>query len=189
MDSTKTKMRFFLIWLRVKKNNLINSKAFIFLLGLIIGASALFIYVEGSAWYSWLQTGLVYANSTHYVSGVPASDPVSEKVFDKETEGISSDLPSQSIQELINKYDWDKKVAYAVAKAESNLISDAYNENTNGSWDMGIFQINSIHGYGRQDMEDPAKNTESAYQIYLKAGRQFTPWVVFKTGQYRYELN
>ena len=154
---------------------------------LTIGYTSCFIH-EHKADFLIVKTiriEIASANSTQSDRLVHPSRNAGEKVFDKDNGEVVLDSSPQSI---INKYDWDKKVAYAVMRAESNENPKAYNENTNGSWDAGLFQINSIHGYSREEMENPEKNIEAAYQIYLKAGRKFTPWVVFNSKQYLHEL-
>lgn len=82
------------------------------------------------------------------------------------------------------------RIALAVAKAESNLRADTFNVNTNGSIDIGIFQINSVHykkpGCSLQDVTDPYKNVDCAYQIWKDSG--FHPWSVFKNGSFKEEL-
>jgi soluble lytic murein transglycosylase-like protein len=42
-------------------------------------------------------------------------------------------------------YRIDPKILYSIAKIESNLNPNAINRNLNGSVDMGIMQINSVH--------------------------------------------
>lgn len=76
---------------------------------------------------------------------------------------------------------YDCKIALAVAKAEGlaydesgAVIPDLFNINTNGSMDLGIFQINSVHYKKPQchlaDMVDPIKNVDCAYSIYEGSG-------------------
>ena len=62
----------------------------------------------------------------------------------------------------------DCKTALAVAKAESNLNCNAFNVNTNGSVDFGIFQLNSVHlkkggEWTLTNMSDCEKNVDLAY--------------------------
>lgn len=42
-------------------------------------------------------------------------------------------------------YRIDPKILYSIAKIESKLNPNAINRNTNGTLDMGIMQINSVH--------------------------------------------
>lgn len=71
----------------------------------------------------------------------------------------------------------------AVALAESGGKVAAVNRNSNGSTDVGLMQINSIHGYKESEMKFPAANMAAAWKI-SNEGRNWTPWVVFKTGAY-----
>lgn len=92
---------------------------------------------------------------------------------------------------------YDCKIALAVAKAEGlkydengEVIPDLFNINTNGSMDVGVFQINSIHYKKPQcklrDMTDPIKNVDCAYSIYEGSG--WGAWSAFKNGSYEKHL-
>lgn len=92
---------------------------------------------------------------------------------------------------------YDCKIALAVAKAEGlaydengEVIPDLFNINTNGSMDVGIFQINSIHYKKPQcklkDMIDPVKNVDCAYSIYERSG--WNAWSAFNNGSYEKQL-
>ena len=50
------------------------------------------------------------------------------------------------------------------------------NWNGNGSYDYGLFQINSIHGYTKEQLSDSKFNTDVAYKLYKSAGYSFRPW-------------
>src|SRR3990167_630705 len=56
------------------------------------------------------------------------------------------------------------------AYGESKFNTDAYNYNTDGSDDLGIFQINSKHGYSIEDRRNYKKNIQMAYKIYKTQG-------------------
>ena len=81
---------------------------------------------------------------------------------------------------------YDCKTALAIAKAESGLREDAINVNSDGSIDLGIFQINSVHykkaGCLLKDVVDAFKNVDCGYQIFEAQG--FGPWVVYQNGNY-----
>ncbi len=81
------------------------------------------------------------------------------------------------------------ETAIAVAKAESGLRCDAQNINKNGSIDLGIMQINSIHlkkGWKAKDLLDCDKNIELAYSIYKGSG--WSAWSAYKNGTYKRHL-
>lgn len=78
-------------------------------------------------------------------------------------------------------------VAVAIAKAESGLREDAIGQNTNGTIDVGCWQVNSIHlkkeNLTLETLLDCKKATDWVYDnLYLYQG--FNPWVAFKTGSY-----
>jgi len=82
------------------------------------------------------------------------------------------ETPIQVIQKIWGS-DW--QVGVAIAKCESSLQADAFNpHNANGSWDAGLFQINSVHGISKEDLMIPKVNAKYAYSLYLKKGVQ--PW-------------
>jgi hypothetical protein len=72
--------------------------------------------------------------------------------------------------------------AAAVALAESGGNASATNHNTNGSVDKGLFQINSIHG--QLSSYDLTRNVRAAVKI-SNGGRDWSPWVTYKTGAFK----
>lgn len=64
-------------------------------------------------------------------------------------------------------------MAAAVAMAESGGRSDAVGNNTNGTVDRGLWQINSIHG--SLSSTDPIANARAAVQI-SNNGTNWRPW-------------
>ena len=74
----------------------------------------------------------------------------------------------------------------AIALAESGGRTDALNtSNSNGSWDAGLMQVNSIHGYSQQYLFDVQNNAAAALKIYKAAGNRWTPWSTYNSGIYR----
>lgn len=72
-------------------------------------------------------------------------------------------------------------IAAAIAMAESGGKSDATNDNTNGSTDRGLWQINSI--WGALSTYDVNANAKAAVQI-SNNGTNWKPWVTYTTGKY-----
>lgn len=74
--------------------------------------------------------------------------------------------------------------AVAIALAESNGRTDAINRNnSNGSVDRGLWQINSVHDKLPGDRFNPADNARLAYQIWKNGG--WRAWSTYKSGRYR----
>ena len=91
--------------------------------------------------------------------------------------------------DMVDKYDWDTEVMLAIMYAESNCRPNLDNSglNKNGSVDYGLFQINSVHGYSKEDLMDPEFNIKVAYKIYKSQGLK--AWSVYKSGKYLQYLN
>jgi hypothetical protein len=77
-------------------------------------------------------------------------------------------------------------LAAAVAMAESGGRSNATNTNTDGSIDRGLWQVNSVHG--GLSTTDPIANAKAAVKISSN-GKNWSPWVTFKTGAYKKYLS
>lgn len=89
---------------------------------------------------------------------------------------------------LVNNYDWDRQVAYAVCMAESGGNPNAVNWNDNhgvciGSF--GLMQLGCIHAH-RGDIHDPISNMNIAYQIYKE--QSWYPWGAWTNGSFRNHL-
>jgi len=80
--------------------------------------------------------------------------------------------------------------ATAVALAESGGDPAATNHNTNGSYDYGLWQINTVHGplLNQGDKFNPLDNAKMALTVFKGAGNKWTPWSVYKSGTYRAQL-
>jgi hypothetical protein len=80
--------------------------------------------------------------------------------------------------------------ATAVALAESGGETTATNRNSNGSTDYGLWQINTVHGalLNQGDKFNPLDNAKMALTVYARAGNQWTPWTVYKSGTYRAQM-
>lgn len=97
------------------------------------------------------------------------------------------------IEAEINKYDWDKETALAVAKAESDCDANAYGDqdfvytenNREYGYSVGAFQVRILPGREHCDTYEVDKNISCAYEIYQKAGNNFTPWSMWNNGRYK----
>lgn len=83
------------------------------------------------------------------------------------------------------------KTALAVAKAESGMRCDAYNANTNGSVDLSVFQLNTIHlakggEWTLANMANCRKNVDLAYEVWQAQG--WSPWVAYRNGSWLAKL-
>ena len=58
-----------------------------------------------------------------------------------------------------------------INKCENHAFSPkATNWNSNGTWDSGIFQINQVHGYSMEEMQDWKQNIDVAKKIFDNRG-------------------
>lgn len=108
---------------------------------------------------------------------------VSKRVYAAEYhEPEMADVSEREANIAIIKKIWtnDWKIGVAIASCESGLRASAVNRhNSNGSIDVGLFQINSIHGYSETEMLDPIANAGVAYAKYVKQGT--SPWYSSET--------
>jgi len=85
---------------------------------------------------------------------------------------------------LVNGYDWDIKVAYAICLAESggNARATNLNDKHNGCvGSYGLMQIACIHTGGVAEY-NPEANMAKAYEIYSRSG--WKPWGAYTSGAY-----
>lgn len=114
----------------------------------------------------------------------------------EEPEYINKRPTDEFVASLVRSYPWDYSTAIRLAKSENyyNLTKsfDCARSHTNndGSVDVGLFQINSIHatrlatlGMTMEDMKDCRKNADYAYNwVYKHSGWQ--PWSAYINGSY-----
>jgi Lysozyme like domain len=73
-------------------------------------------------------------------------------------------------------------MAAAIAMAESGGKVNATDDDSNGSQDRGLWQINSSHG--SQSVFTPLKNAQAAVAISAN-GTNWSPWVTYQNGDYK----
>lgn len=81
-------------------------------------------------------------------------------------------------------------IATAIALAESGGQTDATSPtNSNGTRDMGLWQINSVHTnlLSGHDVYDPAQNAAMMFTL-SKGGTNWNAWSVYKNGAYMKHL-
>ena len=111
------------------------------------------------------------------------------------------------VESEIAKYDWDKDLALAVAKAESGCDANAHGDEDITYYDcapeykkdaaackehqrkygysVGVFQVRILPGRETCDNYDTAVNVKCAYGVYEDAGRSWEPWSGYTTGKYK----
>jgi hypothetical protein len=78
-----------------------------------------------------------------------------------------------------SKHTWNQSCCKCIASHESGGNSNAMNYNTNNSFDVGLFQINSINWPGCNSGHAPCnvdQNTQCAWYIYGRWGNSFHAW-------------
>lgn len=80
------------------------------------------------------------------------------------------------INYIVEVFGEDSAEAITIIRKCENSKFDpkATNWNKNGTWDTGIFQINQVHGYSLEDMQNYKKNIDVAKKIFDKRG--WTAW-------------
>jgi len=86
------------------------------------------------------------------------------------------------VQEILEQtFSFDLWTALYVVERESRFDPGAYHENWDGSVDLGLFQINSIHAGRWPDYwtawSDPARNAQWALELYMEQG--WRPWRIW----------
>lgn len=109
-----------------------------------------------------------------------------------ETAPVVRQAPVQSGDcSIVNNYNWNKQVAYAVCMAESGGNPNATNmQDNHGSCvgSFGLMQVACIHGGA---FYDPKQNMDKAYQVYSCGSRinnkcvpSWNPWGAYTNGSY-----
>lgn len=75
----------------------------------------------------------------------------------------------------------DCKKALEIVRLESNFNPWAINKNTDGSYDIGLWQLNEKwQKVPRAEAFEPILATYKAYEIYKKWGNNFNAWTSSK---------
>lgn len=147
---------------------------------------------------SWFETHRFQFNKPVVVTFNPPIEIKEREVETREIVKVIGEVPHPAdLKTETEKYIYEKfgiedyKIAIAVARSESGLREDAININTNGTIDVGIFQINSVHFKKEfctlKEVATMEGNVDCAYEIYKASG--WSPWVAFKNGAFITKLD
>ena len=77
-------------------------------------------------------------------------------------------------QEEIMKYDWDWEIALSIMACESSGNHLAIGDKNTPHYSYGLMQVRNLpeRNLNVEDLLDPIKNIEIAYEIYVKQGWQ-----------------
>ena len=104
-------------------------------------------------------------------------NPLSDKEFiEVEKEVIKYQLPETTEEIICSVFKDNCEEALRIATCESNLRPTARGVNNNGTVDVGLFQINSVHGVSERFLTNPITNTMVAKEIYDGRGN-WSAWV------------
>ena len=120
----------------------------------------------------------------------------------KEAQATNVNFPRLERPEVIELYTQDEVKQYIKSEAEkagivhvdillktisceSKFRQFAVNKNTNGTWDKGIWMINSIHRVPDDCAFDLECSTKWAMQKIKE--RKFSPWTCYTAGYYKAE--
>lgn len=143
---------------------------------LLIYAVALILLMAFAKYYQNFGEVRAYSR-TPILSPIPANfrEPIVQPI---EPEGPSE---KEQIVAYITRL-WEKHGTDQVVRAincfysESGLRANAYGENTNGTNDAGVAQVNSIHGLSVEERMDWKTNLDKAYQIWIGRGAEASGW-------------
>lgn len=85
----------------------------------------------------------------------------------------------QDIATWCGKHSWNQACCKCIVSHESGGNAHATNYNSNGSTDVGLWQINSINWGGCSGGKapcDPTQNLNCAIKVYQGSGNSWRPW-------------
>jgi hypothetical protein len=111
-------------------------------------------------------------------------EPEQVTVIEPTTQPRASQTATGGNCSLVNNFDWDTRIAYAVCMGESggNVNAANWSDGHNGcKGSFGLMQIACIHGATPETT--PEQNMQMAYNIYKRSG--WNPWGAYLNGSYQ----
>lgn len=94
--------------------------------------------------------------------------------------GAEREQIKQTVLAMVAEAGFDAVIADRIIRCESGYNPMARNDkNTNGSNDLGLWQINSIHGLTDAQRLDPIRATEFAITL-MRSKRSYNHWVCYR---------
>ncbi len=104
---------------------------------------------------------------------------------------LGTKLSKGGYMELLQQYNWDSNIAYAVMMAESggnpdNINKEDYHRRAKCWGSYGLFQMGCVHfgsyGLTSSNWNDPVVNVKAAYLLWKERG--WTEWGAYKNKSY-----
>mgnify|MGYP001576213828 CR=1 FL=1 len=80
---------------------------------------------------------------------------------------------------MVTQAGFNSQTAYKVILCESGWNPQAKHYNPNGTWDIGLWQINDVHGMTWEQRMDPIMATQAAINL-LRSPRSWNHWVCYR---------
>lgn len=105
--------------------------------------------------------------------------------------------PCELMQAEVAKYsDWNSNIVQAIAQAENRACNPLKHNETDsethrradgsiicvGSY--GVLQVGCLHYRAGEDKNDLATNIKVAHRVWTEAKGSYTPWTMYKNGEY-----
>lgn len=94
--------------------------------------------------------------------------------------GAEREQIKQTVLAMVAEAGFDVVIADRIIRCESGYNPMARNDrNANGSNDVGLWQINSIHGLTDEERMDPIRSTQFAITL-MQSKRGYKHWVCYR---------
>ena len=117
-----------------------------------------------------LEAGIAYAFRSSIISPCPQDGCFIKAVYAEDSEPVQKQVIDYIYQKFSPEGSRVVTEALACFISESHLDPLAYHWNSNSTADVGVAQINDIHGLTVQQRQDFKTNIDEAYKIYKASG-------------------